>query len=139
MAVVFLCIIRPNAGRIFLGFFYLLMAIGVNLVNAVKNPLSTVQMGEDSLFSFYRTFFSEVVSLAPSIFIIIVVIFQISMGLLLLGKHKSVKIGLIGASLFLVFITPFGVIQIPWLGIAAVQLYLLRKDFNLSFIDLIRK
>lgn len=61
------------------------------------------------------------------------------MGLLLLGKHKSVKIGLIGASLFLVFITPFGVIQIPWLGIAAVQLYLLRKDFNLSFIDLIRK
>lgn len=137
--VVLLCVLKPNTGRIFLGFFYLIMAIGVNLVNAVKNPLSTVQMGENSLLPFYRTFFSEVVSVAPVIFILLVVVFQITMGLLILGKNKNVKTGLIGTSLFLVWITPFGIIQIPWLGIAAVQIFLLGKEFDKSFLDIIVK
>jgi multisubunit Na+/H+ antiporter MnhB subunit len=30
LAVVILCLIKPNAGRIFLGLFFLVMAIGVN-------------------------------------------------------------------------------------------------------------
>lgn len=135
--VILLCIVKPNAGRIFLGFFYLIMAIGVNLINAVNNPLSTVQMGADSLLPFYRTFFSEVVSVAPALFIILVAVFQISMGLLILSKNNNVKVGLIGTSFFLVCITPFGVIQIPWLGIAAVQLFLLRKNFDKSLPEII--
>ena len=137
--VILLCVVKPNAGRIFLGFFYLLMAIGVNLINAVKNPLSTVQMGTDSLLPFYRTFFSEVVSAAPALFIVMVALFQITMGLLILSKNNNVRAGLIGTSIFLVCITPFGVIQIPWLGIAAVQIFLLRKEFDKSFPDLIFK
>ena len=136
--VILLCILKSNAGRIFLGFFYLIMAIGVNLINAVNNPLSTVQMGEDSLLPFYRTFFSEVVSVAPALFIILVAVFQITMGLLILSKNNNVKAGLIGTSFFLVCITPFGVIQIPWLGIAAVQLFLLRKNFDKSLPEIIR-
>jgi hypothetical protein len=113
------------------------MALGINTVNAFTDPLSTVQMGEASLLGFYRTMFSEVISKAPAIFILFVALFQITMGLLILNKHKRVKLGLIGTSLFLVLITPFGYIQIPWLGIAAVQLYLLRLDFDKSFIEII--
>jgi len=32
LAVTALCLAKPNAGRIFLGLFYLAMAIGINIV-----------------------------------------------------------------------------------------------------------
>ena len=67
LIVIILCLLKPNAGRIFLGVFYLIMAIGVNGVNAFTNPQSTVQMGAESLISLYRTFFTEVVAVAPSL------------------------------------------------------------------------
>jgi hypothetical protein len=135
--VVVLCIVKPNAGRIFLGIFYLIMAIGINMVNAFTDPQSTVQMGEASLIGFYRTIFTEVVSKAPVIFILLIALFEIIMGLLILNKHKKVKLGLIGTTVFLILITPFGYIQLPWLGIALVQLYLLKKDFDKTLIEII--
>jgi len=137
LIVMILCLLKPNAGRIFLGIFYLIMAIGINGVNAFTNPQSTVQMGADSLIPMYRIFFTEVVAAAPSLFILLVVIFQIGVGLLILNKHKRVKLGLAGATIFLILITPFGVIQLPWLGIAIVQIYLLRKDFDKTLIEII--
>lgn len=136
--VMVLCIVKPNAGRIFLGIFYLIMAIGINLVNAFTDPQSTVQMGEASLIGFYRTIFTDIVSKAPAVFIILIALFEFTMGILILNKHKRVKLGLIGTSVFLILITPFGYIQIPWLGLAAVQLYLLKKDFDKTFIEIIR-
>jgi len=135
--VVILCIAKPNIGRFFLGIFYLIMAIGINIVNAITNPQSTVQMGEASLLKFYRIIFSDIVSKAPVFFILVIAFFQITMGLLILNKHKNVKLGLIGTSVFLILIAPFGYIQIPWLGIVAIQLYLLKKDFDKTFFETI--
>jgi hypothetical protein len=137
LIVIILCIIKPNIGRIFLGIFYIIMAIGVNLVNVITDPQSTVQMGEASLVAFYRTIFSEIVAKAPEFFIMVIVLFEVTMGLLILNKHKKVKIGLTGASIFLILITPFGYIQLPWLGIAVIQFYLLTKDFDKTFIETI--
>ena len=137
LIVIILCIAKPNIGRIFLGIFYLIMAIGINIVNAFTNPQSTIQMGEASLFNFYRSFFSDVVSKAPVLFILIVALFEIIMGLLILNKHQKVKLGLIGTSIFLFVIAPFGYIQIPWLGIALIQLYLLRRNFDKTFFEII--
>lgn len=137
LVVMILCYVKPNIGRIFLGIFYLIMAIGINLVNAITNPQSTVQMGEASLFEFYRTIFSEIVARAPVFFILVIVFFEITMGLLILNKHRKVKFGLIGTSIFLIMITPFGYVQIPWLGIAAVQMYLLTMDFDKTFFEII--
>lgn len=133
--VMFVCIIKPGTGRFFLGIFYLIMALGINVVNAISDPLSTVKMGEASLLEFYRNFFSDVISRAPAVFILAVACFQIIMGLLILNKHKKVKLGLIGTSIFLILITPFGLIQIPWLGLAAAQIYLLQKDFDKTFLE----
>jgi len=137
LIVVVLCIVKPNAGRIFLGIFYLIMAIGINMVNAFTDTQSTVQMGEASLIGFYRTIFTEIISKAPVIFILLIALFEIIMGILILNKHNKVKLGLIGTTVFLVLITPFGYIQIPWLGIALVQLYLLRKDFDKTVVEII--
>lgn len=137
LIVIILCVLKPNIGRIFLGIFYLIMAIGINMVNAITDPHSTVQMGEASLLDFYKTIFSEVIAKAPVLYILLIALFQITMGLLILNKHRNVKLGLIGTTIFLILITPFGYIQIPWLGIAAVQLYLLRKDFDKTLIEII--
>jgi len=139
LLVIILCITKPNAGRIFLGIFYLIMAIGINIVNAFSNPQTTVQMGEASLFAFYRTLFTEVVSRAPVFFILLIALFEIAMGLLILNKNEKVKLGLIGTSIFLILITPLGYIQLPWLGIALIQMFLLRKDFDKSFVDIVGK
>jgi len=137
LVVIILCLVKPNMGRIFLGIFYLIMAIAINMVNAVTNPQSTVQMGEASLLELYRILFSEIVSKAPAFFILAIALFELIMGLLILTKHKKVKVGLIGTSIFLILITPFGYIQLPWLGIAAIQFYLLRKDFDKTFIEIV--
>ena len=59
------------------------------------------------------------------------------MGLLILGKGKRVKVGLLGTIAFLIMILPISVIQIPWFGIAFVQGYLLKKDYNRSFVEII--
>ncbi len=137
--VVILCLAKPNIGRIFLGFFYLIMATAINLVNAFTDPAPTVQMGEASFIAVYRTIFSDIVSKAPVLFILIVAVFQLIMGLLILSKHRKVKLGLIGTSVFLILITPFGYIQFPWLGIAAIQFYLLKYDFDKSFFEILAK
>lgn len=138
LAVMILCYVKPNIGRLFLGFFYLIMALGVNTVLAFTDPHSIVQMGEGSLIELYRLFFSNVVSLSPVPFILIVAIYEIAMGLLILNKHLKVKLGLIGTTIFLFLITPFGFIQLPWLGIALIQLYLLRKDFDKTLFESIK-
>jgi hypothetical protein len=135
--VMILCYVKPNIGRIFLGVFYLIMALGVNTILAFTDPQSIVQMGKGSLIEFYRIFFSEIVSLAPVPFIMIVALFEITMGLLILNKHRKVKMGLIGTTIFLCLITPFGFIQLPWLGIALIQLYLMQKDFDKTFLEII--
>ena len=135
--VIVLCIVKPKIGRVFLGIFYLIMAIGINIVNAFTDPQPTVQMGEASLLALYRILFSDVVSKAPVFFILMVALFQISMGLLILSNHRRVKIGLTGATIFLILITPFGTVQLPWLGIAVIQLYLLRFDFEKTFLEIL--
>ena len=137
LVVILLCVLKPNAGRIFLGFFYLIMAVGVNVINAFTNPQSTVKMGTESLIPIYRTFFSDIVSIAPSLFILIVALFQISIALMILNKHIKVKFGLLAATIFLILITPFGLIQVPWLGIAAIQIYLFQKDFDRTFFEMV--
>jgi hypothetical protein len=94
-------------------------------------------MGEASLLELYRILFSEIVSKAPAFFILVIALFELIMGLLILNKHKKVKVGLIGTSIFIILITPFGYIQLPLLGIAAIQFYLFRKDFDKTFIEIV--
>jgi len=100
LMVMTLCVVKPNAGRIFLGIFYLVMALGINMVNAFTNPQSTVQMGEASQLECYRTLFSEIVAKAPAFYILVIAFFEFAMGWLILHKHRKVKAGLIGASVF---------------------------------------
>ena len=138
LPVVILCLVRPNAGRIFLGFFYLAMGIGVNLPLGLTNPQMYVEMGKDALIPLYRELFVQVVALNPALFVLPIAAFQIAMGLLILNKQRYVKIGLIGTIIFVIAITPLGIHQLPWLGLPLVQAFLLRKEFDRTFLEVLR-
>src|SRR5918995_5839852 len=103
LLVLVLCVIRPNAGRIFLGLFFLVMAIGVNVVLVFVAPDQFVALGtNDAIVPLYRWFFENVVALAPPLFGLLAAAYEITIALMMLSKDKHVKWGLIGGIVFLV-------------------------------------
>jgi hypothetical protein len=137
LAVVVLCFAKPNAGRIFLGLFFLAMALGVNGSFTFGNPQAYIDYAEGALIPLYRILVVPVVSISPFLFGLLLMAFEITMGILLLGKHKSVKIGLIGTMLFLAGMAPLDWLQLPWLGLIVAEAYLFKFDFDRSFIEMI--
>jgi len=138
VAVIVLCLAKPSAGRIFLGFFFLAMALGVNGSFTFGNPQAYLDYAEGALIPLYRDLAVSVVAISPVAFGLLLMAFEIAMGLLLLHKQKSVKIGLTGTMLFLVGISPLSWVQIPWLGLIVAEVYLFRREFDRSFLEIIR-
>lgn len=137
LAVVVLCLAKPNSGRIFLGIFFLVMALGVNGSFTFGNPQAYVDYANGALIPFYRTITVSVISISPFLFGLLLMAFEITMGLLLLHKHKSVKIGLLGTMLFLAGMAPLDWVQLPWLGLIVAEVFLFKFDFDRSFIEMI--
>lgn len=135
LAVVILCFVRPNAGRIFLGFFFLLMALGVNGSFTFGNPQAYLDYASGALIPFYRQLAVNVVQISPVGFGLVLMAFEICMGLLLLHKKRAVKIGLIGTMLFIIGIAPLSWVQIPWLGLLVAQGFLYTKEFDRSVLE----
>jgi hypothetical protein len=138
LAVVILCLNKPNAGRIFLGLFFLAMALGVNGFFTFTNPQGYADYAGGALIPLYRDLALTIIELSPVGFGLLLMAFEVTMGLLLLHKHRSVKYGLIGTMVFLVGIAPLGFIQFPWLGLLIGQAYLLTKEFETSFLEALR-
>ena len=138
VAVVILCLIKPNTGRIFLGLFFLAMALGVNGFFTFAYPQGYVDYASAALIPLYRDVALAVIELSPVGFGLLFIVFEIAMGLLLLHKRRSVKYGLIGTMVFLVGIAPLGFIQFPWLGLLIGQAYLLTREFETSFLETLR-
>lgn len=110
LLVLILCVLRPNAGRIFLGHFFLVMAIGVNVVLVFVAPDQFVALGtNDAIIPLYRWFFENVAALAPPLFGLLAAAYEVAIALLMLSKGRYAKWGLIGGIVFLIGITPVGV------------------------------
>ena len=138
LGIIALCLTRPNAGRLFLGLFFLVMAIGVNGSFTFTNPQAYVEYTSGALIPLYRDIALMIVELNPVLFGLLLMAFEIAMGLLLLHKGRSVQIGLIGTIVFLIGIAPLSLVQIPWLGLIIGQGYLLTKDFDTTFLGTIQ-
>lgn len=132
-----LCFFKPNAGRIFLGFFYLTMSIGVNGSFTLNNPNAYVDYAQGALIPFYRNLTASIVSINPFLFGLLLMVFEICMGLLILHRGKAVKVGLIGTMLFVIGMAPLSWLQLPWLGLVIAEIHLFRKDFEKSLIDML--
>ena len=110
LLVLILCVLRPNAGRIFLRLFLLVMPIGVNVVLVFVAPDQFVALGtNDAIVPRYRWFFENVAALAPPLFGLLAAAYEVAIALLMLSKGRYPKWGLIGGIVFLIGITPLGV------------------------------
>ncbi len=116
------------------------MTPSVYQICCVSNSFRThpVDYASQALIPFYQEIALTVVELNPALFGLLLMVFEIAMGLLLLHKGNSVRIGLIGTMVFLVCIAPLSVIQIPWLGLIIGEAYLLTKEFEATFLDMIK-
>lgn len=137
LAVVGLCFWRPNAGRIFLGCFFLVMALAVNGTFILTDPQSYTGYLTGSWLPLYRDLTALTVARNPIPYGILLAVFEITMGILLLSKSPWVKYGLIGTMVFVAALGPVSVMQIPWLGLLAGQAYLLTKTFDHSLWEMI--
>lgn len=129
---------KPNTGRIILGIFFLVMAIGVNGTFTLFNPQSYVDYSQGALLSIYRELGTNIISLNPAVFGSLLIVYETAIGLLMLHKGKFVKAGMIGSILFLIAIAPVSLIQITWLGLAITPAYLLTKNFEISLWEIMR-
>jgi hypothetical protein len=133
LLVLLLCLIRPYAGRVFVGLFFLIMAVAVNIVLVLVAPEQFVALGTDSpIFRLYEHFFHNVVAVAPPVFGLLAAAYEIVVALLMLGKGRYVKWGLIGGICFLLAITPLGVWTLGNPILAVALAYLLTKDYGRS-------
>ena len=118
IAVAALCLVRPHAARIFIGVFFIIMAVAVNALLSIVAPDQFVLLGTDApLLLFYAWFFEQVVAPAPQIVGILAAMGEIVVGVLILSNGRRVKVGLIGAIIFLIVITPLvseGRFAPPW-------------------------
>jgi hypothetical protein len=111
LSAVGLCLWRPGLGRIILGSFFIVMAIGVNIVFVLVAPDGFVKLGTNApLLPLYQWAFAHVVATAPALFGLLVAAFEITVGLLMIKGGRRTDWGLIGGMVFLVAITPLG----PW-------------------------
>jgi hypothetical protein len=138
LGVVLLSFVRPNVGRIFLGIFFLVMALAVNGGFTLTNPQAYVEYASGALLPAYRELALTVVPLNPTAFGVLLMAYELAMGLLLLHRGNAVKIGLWGTAIFLLGISPLSYLQFPWLGLLVAQVYLLTKTFDRSFFDLLQ-
>ena len=138
LLVLLLCLVRPYAGRIFVGIFFLIMAVGVNVVLVLVAPDQFVALGTDApVVSLYRWFFENVVALVPPLFGLLAAGYEITIALMMLFKGGYVKWGLIGGIVFLIAITPLGVWTLGNPIMALALAYLLTKEYDRTFLEML--
>lgn len=136
--VVVLSLLRPNAGRIFLGIFFLVMGLGVNLTFVLTQPSFVYDYGAGAWLPLYRTLTEGIIGINPTAFGILLIVFEVAMGLLLLSRGVGVKVGLIGTMVFVLALVPIHPAQIAWVGPVVANIYLLTKSFEADVITMIR-
>lgn len=111
LAALGLCLWRPELGRVVIGVFFIIMAIGVNVVFVLVAPDGFVKLGTDApLIPFYEWVFEHIVVHAPAVVGLLVAAFEIVVGVLMVRGGRLTNWGLIGGIVFLVGIMPLG----PW-------------------------
>ena len=123
---------RPDAGRLVLGIFFIIMAVGVNVVFVLAAPGGFVDLGTSApLLSPWGWVFEHVVAKAPAVFGLLVASFEITIGLLMIKGGQWGSLGLLGGIVFLLVIAPLGPWTVPNLIMAAALGAILLRDLRL--------
>lgn len=129
LAALGLALWRPNVGRVVLGAFFILMALGVNVVFVLLAPDGFVKLGTDAaLLPAYEWTFRHFVAEAPAVFGLLVAAFEITVGVLMIRRGPLTRWALLAGIVFLVAITPLGPWTLPNLIMAAALLVIAVKS-----------
>ena len=130
-----------NIGRIGFGLGYLVAAIYNLTVTLRTHQLLWDYFLENAHFSFYKDILVNVIIPNGVLFIIFTIIFEIILGVLVLNKLILVKIGLVFGILWAIFLIPIlslGPEMLTNIILAAVQVILLRKEYEFTFLEMLR-
>lgn len=137
--IVLVCsLVKPDATRIFLGPFFLVMALGVNLMLVLTAPNFFGEMAREAFIPFYRTFFAGAVAQHPAGYGLAVALFELTVAALIMARGRLAKAGLFGAGVFNLAIAPLGWLYLPNLLLAAAEFFLSTREHPRSMLDLVR-
>jgi hypothetical protein len=138
LTVAVFCLLRPQAARLFVGAFFGVMGLVVHGLLVITNPEGYVRFAEHALLPFYRQIGHFLTEPNPRAFGIVMLILEVTLAVLILSRGYWVKVGILGAILFLVGISPLGFDVMPNLLLAAALVYLLTQDFPRDAITMLR-
>src|SRR3712207_3685934 len=87
LVVLGVCWLKPNAARIFVGGFFILMGIGFHIVLVLADPHAYDGYSAEALLPLYRWGFRTIVMHIPLLFALAAGGFEIATGLFILGKR----------------------------------------------------
>jgi len=129
-----------NISRIGLGLFYLISSF-FNLFHTINNTQYLwIVCRENIRFSFQRQFLEGIVIPNEKLIVLLIVVFEIIVGLFILSQGLFVKIGLILGILWVLLVStflPFNDI-LGHLGLGLFQALLLMGNYDTTFFDLLR-
>src|SRR3712207_4161561 len=82
------CRVKPNATRIFLGLFFIVMGIGFHLILIMRDPHGYDGFSTSAFLPLYRWPFRAVVRPCPLTFALVAATFEIAVALLMLSKGR---------------------------------------------------
>jgi len=122
-----------NVARIIFGIIYLLGAVANITLVVINGSESYIGFANATFFSWYREAWMAVAAPNITLIVILLIAFEISLGLLFIIKRKYLKIALILGILFCLASMPTMVEAIYTnLPLALIQAFLLWKEFRLS-------
>lgn len=135
---------RPSrvaqVGRILVAIYFVLMALGVNALFTLRHPEWYEAIADIAAFPPYAWLFREVIRPLATPLTLLLIAFELTVALLVLGRGKAVKLGLLAAILFQLAVAPavsvYGLVNLP---LAALQALLLRANFERPAFDWVRE
>lgn len=126
---------RENIIRGILGTIYITGGI-INLIVTLSNVEIYRAWKDSALLGFYKWFITNVPNNQLTVIIILVALFELSIGLSLLFNNFLGKFGILFAMLFHLIILPWGLWSLPNLLFLIPLSYLYKNDFSKPDIKL---
>ena len=119
---------RPDAGRVVLGLFIIIMAVGVEVVLVLSSPDGLVDLDTTAPLLSPWWVFVHVVAKAPATFSLLVASYGVAIGLMMMKGGRWGSLGLVGGIVLLLIIAPLGPWAVPGLIMAAALGAILLRD-----------
>lgn len=119
---------RPTAGRLVLGLFFIILAVGVEVAFVLALPDGFVDLDTTAPLLSPWWVLEHVVAKAPATFSLLVASYGVAMGLMMVKGGRWGSLGLAGGIVLLLVIAPLCPWTVPGLMMAAALGVILLRD-----------